>query len=182
MTSSDLASPDNAGWRAAAGLSGLSSRASRERGPQHRSAICNIPGARTQQPAVRALLASKTFRDAECLSQVDLRPLFSRRPGQKNGMFSAFAPVKKMKNGSHVIVREVDDDNHDEASPNVAVGVAVARKKAKTVSQGDDDELKTVFRIQCGAMLLTWNFKETPRPTLDDFKTFLTDLGAVRTS
>eukprot|EP00966_Prymnesium_polylepis_P011653 267779-Prymnesium_polylepis.2 len=114
-------------------------------------------------------------------------PVFLTQAVRK--MFAAFAPVSK--GGSKIaITQATHDHNVNEASPlptsNVAVGVVVARKKAKTVAQtgaqDDDDELKTVYRIQCGAMLLTWNFKETPRPPLGEFKTFLTNLGAVRTS
>jgi hypothetical protein len=48
----------------------------------------------------------------------------------------------------------------------------------------DDDEFSPVFKIKCGAMLLTWNYSdpETPRPSLDVFKTFLMDKGAERIS
>ena len=39
-----------------------------------------------------------------------------------------------------------------------------------------------MYKIKCGAMLLTWNYSDNPRPTLEEFKTFLMDKNAERIS
>ena len=73
---------------------------------------------------------------------------------------------------------------HNKAST-TASGVGVGVGDVETVSDDGNDEFSVVYNIKCGAMLLTWNYgdpKKNPRPSLDEFKTFLEGKGADRIS
>ena len=59
-------------------------------------------------------------------------------------------------------------------------------KGPENVHENDEDTSSATYRIQCGAMLLTWNFKEVTRPTWEDFEQdfqqLLSDKDVVRAS